>query len=80
MPFARLTFWVHAVRRMAQRSISLAEVRQAHSTGQARSLKSPRTIRPISYLMLGIVGTRPLHVEQAADMGVQVDIRQYVAA
>ena len=64
MPFSRLIFRVHAVRRMAQRGITTAEVRQVLSTGMVIENYLNDTPYP-SYLMLGIVSGRPLHVVAA---------------
>ncbi|HEX6817538.1 MAG TPA: DUF4258 domain-containing protein [Ktedonobacterales bacterium] len=61
MPFSRLVFRVHALRRIAQRSISIAEVRQVLTTGTVIEDYPQDTPYP-SYLMLGIVAGRPLHV------------------
>jgi hypothetical protein len=64
MPFTRLVYRVHAVQRMAQRNISVAEVRHVLATGRVIEDYPNDTPYP-SYLMLGWVGTRPLHVVAA---------------
>jgi hypothetical protein len=64
MPFTRLVYRVHAVQRMAQRNISAAEVRHVLATGRVIEDYPNDTPYP-SYLMLGWVGTRPLHVVAA---------------
>lgn len=70
MPFARLAFRVHALRRMAQRRISVAEVRQVLSTGDVIEDYPDDTPYP-SNLMLGTVGARPLHVVAADSAAFQ---------
>lgn len=64
MPFSRLIYRVHAVQRMAQRNISAAEVRHVLTTGRVIEDYPNDTPYP-SYLMLGWIGTRPLHVVAA---------------
>ena len=64
MTFDRLVFRVHAIRRMALRDISEAEVRAVLTTGEAIEEYLDDTPFP-SRLVLGWVGSRPLHVVAA---------------
>ena len=64
MTFDRLVFRVHAIQRMALRDISEAEVRAVLTTGEAIEEYPDDTPFP-SRLVLGWVGSRPLHVVAA---------------
>ena len=64
MTVHRLVFRVHAIQRMALRDISEAEVRAVLTTGEAIEEYPDDTPFP-SRLVLGWVGSRPLHVVAA---------------
>ena len=64
MTFDRLIFRVHAIQRMALRNISEAEVRAVLTIGEAIEEYPDDTPFP-SRLVLGGVGSRPLHVVAA---------------
>ena len=64
MTFDRLVFRVHAIQRMALRDISEAEVRAVLTTGEAIE-DYPDDTPFASRLVLGWVGSRPLHVAAA---------------
>lgn len=66
MSYPNVVFRVHAVQRMAQRTISVAEVRTVLSSGETIEDYPNDTPYP-SRLMLGWSGTRPLHVVAADD-------------
>ena len=66
MTFDRLVFRVHAIQRMALRDISEADVRAVLTTGEAIEEYPDDTPFP-SRLVLGWVGSRPLHVVAADD-------------
>ncbi len=66
MPPSRLVFRVHALRRMVQRRVSEHEVRSALESGDAIQ-EYPDDVPYPSRLVLGWVGTRPLHVVAAGD-------------
>lgn len=61
-----LIFSGHAVKQMFQRSISRDEVKAALAAGEA-SAEYPDDRPYPSYLMLGIVNQRPIHVVAARD-------------
>ena len=58
---SRLVFRVHAIRRMFQRKISVADVRKVIETGEAIESYPNDTPYP-SRLVLGWSGSHPLHV------------------
>jgi uncharacterized protein DUF4258 len=66
MALPRLIFRVHALRRMFQRQISEADVREVLTSGQIIEAY-PNDIPHPSRLVLGWRGTRPLHVVIADD-------------
>lgn len=60
----RLIFRVHAIQRMFQRKISQKEVTQVVETGE--TIAAYPTDKPFpSRLILGWIGTRPIHVVAA---------------
>lgn len=62
----RLVFRVHAVQRMFQRRISEEEVKQVVATGE--TIETYPTDKPFpSRLLLGRIGSRPIHVVAADD-------------
>lgn len=62
----RLIFRVHAIQRMSERSVSVADVRSVVADGE--TIESyPDDIPFPSRLILGWVGRRPLHVVAAMD-------------
>ncbi len=66
MAETRLIFRVHAVKRMSERSIDESAVRQVLTEGE--SIEEYPTAHPLpARLMLGWIGTRPLHVVCAVD-------------
>jgi len=69
----RLVFRVHAVQRMAERAIATAEVRHALDTGEVVAHYPDDTPYP-SRLVLGWIGTRPVHVVAAADTDDQLTV------
>jgi hypothetical protein len=64
MPHARLVFRIHAVQRMFEREIGEDDVRVVLRAGE-RIQDYPNDAPYPSYLMLGRVGIRPLHVVAA---------------
>ncbi|MEX1206395.1 MAG: DUF4258 domain-containing protein [Dongiaceae bacterium] len=58
---SRLVFRVHAIRRMFERKISVADVRKAVETGEVIESYPGDTPYP-SRLVLGWSGSRPVHV------------------
>lgn len=66
MKARRLTFRVHAIRRMFRRSITHDQVRLVLESGQVIEDYPDDTPYP-SQLILGWIGTRPLHVVAAYD-------------
>ena len=64
MTFPNLIFRLHAVQRMAQRNISVADVRNALTMGEIIEDYPNDTPYP-SRLVLGWSGTRPIHVVAA---------------
>jgi Domain of unknown function (DUF4258) len=64
LTFGRLVFRVHAIQRIALRGISEAEVRAVLTSGEAIEEYPDDTPYP-SRLVLGWVGSRPLHVVAA---------------
>jgi hypothetical protein len=61
----RLVFRVHAIQRMFERGIAKEDVRQALSTGKTIEAYPEDQPYP-SRLVLGWIGTRPIHVVVAA--------------
>ena len=57
----RLVFRVHAIQRMFERSIAKEDVRQALTTGKTIEAYPEDQPYP-SRLVLGWIGTRPIHV------------------
>jgi hypothetical protein len=73
MSYDRLVFRVHAVQRMAERQISVEDVRAIVQTGEV--IRDYPDDRPYpSRLMLGWRGTRPLHVVAADNHDAQETI------
>lgn len=64
MGYSKLVFRLHAVKRMAQRGISVDDVRQVITTGIVIEDYPNDTPNP-SQLMLGWSGVRPIHVVAA---------------
>lgn len=64
MPGRTLTFRVHALRRMAERLIGVADVRHVMETGEVIEAYPDDAPYP-TRLMLGWSGKRPLHVVAA---------------
>jgi hypothetical protein len=64
MPYERLVFRLHALRRMFERRISPADVRHVLSTGEAIESYPDDSPYP-SRLVLGFHGGRPIHVVAA---------------
>jgi hypothetical protein len=71
--YANLIFRLHAVRRMAQRGISVADVRHALTTGETIA-DYPNDTPYSSRLVLGWNGGRPLHVVAADNAAGQETI------
>ena len=63
----RFVFRVHALRRMLHRRISIAEVRHVLDTGEIIESYPDDTPYP-SRLVLGWIGSRPLHVVAADNL------------
>jgi len=78
MPLERMTFRVHAIRRMFQRGISEKDVRRVLLTGQVIEEYPDDEPYP-SRLVLGRRGARPLHVVAAdnAETGETIVITVY---
>jgi hypothetical protein len=66
MPYNRLIFRVHAIRRMFQRQISVLDIQIVLTSGEIIEAY-PDDIPYASYLMLGWCGTRPVHIVAADD-------------
>lgn len=66
MELGRLLFRVHAIRRMAERDISVVDVRRVLEGGEVIETYPEDTPFP-SRLVLGWIGSRPLHVVAAED-------------
>jgi len=66
----RLVFRVHAVRRMAERGISVEDVREVVQTGTVIERYPDERPYP-SRLVLGWRGSRPLHVVAADNSAVE---------
>ncbi len=66
MPYNRLTFTAHAIQRMFERGISRTDVRTVLATMLIIENNPNSTPYP-SYLMLGWVNNRPIHVAAADD-------------
>jgi hypothetical protein len=73
MAGGRLVFRVHAVRRMAQRGISVEDVREILRTGTVIESYPHDTPYP-SRLVLGWTGSRPIHVVAADNQAAQETI------
>ncbi len=71
--YERLVFRVHAVQRMAERGITIEDVRDVVRSGDAIREYPDDTPYP-SYLILGWRGKRPLHVVAADDHDSQTTI------
>ena len=69
----RLVFRVHAIQRMFQRQISEAAVREILTNGETIETYPDDTPYP-SRLVLGWLGSRPLHVVVADDAEAQETI------
>ena len=66
----RLVFRVHAIQRMFQRRVSEEEVKQVVVTGE--TIETYPDDKPFpSRLMLGWIGSRPVHVVVADNVGAQ---------
>ncbi|PSN18758.1 hypothetical protein C7271_10870 [filamentous cyanobacterium CCP5] len=70
MDYQTLVFSGHAVKQMFQRRISRDEVKAAAAVGEAIA-EYPEDRPYPSYLMLGIVNQRPIHVVVAKDAETQ---------
>ena len=64
---------MHALQWMAQRNISAAELRHVLATGRVIEDYPNDTPCP-SYLMLGWIGTRPLHVVAADQATIVITV------
>ena len=64
MPFEHLIFRIHAIQRMLERNISAEEVKTILRTGKAIE-NYPQDKPYPSYLMLGWLSHRPIHVVAA---------------
>jgi hypothetical protein len=64
MPDETLIFRVHAIERMAQRSITAGDIRRALAAGEVIE-DYPADLPYPSSLVLGWIGSRPLHVVSA---------------
>lgn len=73
MSYDRLVFRVHAVQRMAERQITVEDVRAVVQTGEVIRDYPDDTPYP-SRLILGWRGTRPLHVVAADNHDAQETI------
>ncbi len=73
MASRRLVFRLHALRALAQRGITAADVRQALDTGKVIENYPTDTPYP-SRLVLGWRGMRPLHVVAADNTAAQETI------
>jgi Domain of unknown function (DUF4258) len=70
MPFEQLIFRMHAIQRMLERNISVEEVKELLKMGKA--IENYPEDKPYpSYLVLGKVSDRPVHVV-AADNTAEV--------
>jgi len=65
-----LLFRVHALQRMVQRGVTVEDVRQVLATGETIEEYSDDTPYP-SRLVLGWVGSRPLHIVFAENQSSQ---------
>ncbi|MBD2232598.1 DUF4258 domain-containing protein [Phormidium tenue] len=66
MDYQKLVFSGHAVKQMFQRSISRDDVKTVLASGEAIAEYPDDRPYP-SYLMLGVVNQRPIHVVAARD-------------
>jgi len=73
MPQQRVFFRVHAIRRMYERDISVDDVTHVVGTGEIIE-QYPDDLPYPSRLMLGFVGSRPLHVVAADNTADQETI------
>jgi hypothetical protein len=73
MRYAKLVYRAHAVRRMFQRGISAAHVRQALEKGKIVEV-NPDDVPWPSYLVLGFPNGRPLHVVAADDISARTTV------
>jgi hypothetical protein len=64
MPFNRLVFRVHAIKRMFQRQINIDDVHNVLISGEIIE-DYPGDIPYPSYLMIGWCGSRPVHIVAA---------------
>ena len=76
MPNERLIFRVHAIQRMAQRGISVEEVRHILETGQVIE-DYPNDFPYPSALVLGWIGGRAMHVIAATTPTEKIVITVY---
>jgi len=66
----RLVFRVHAIQRMFQRRVSEEEVKQVVAVGE--TIETYQDDKPFpSRLMLGWIGSRPVHVVVAENVAAQ---------
>ena len=71
-----LVFRVHAIQRMAQRALTVGDIRQVLETGEA--IENYPTDQPYpSTLVLGWIGERPVHVVVASTESEKIVITVY---
>lgn len=73
MAVGPLIFWVHAIKRMFQRKISVDDVRHVLAIGEVVE-DYPNDIPYPSHLVLGWCGERPIHVVAAQNVETQETI------
>ncbi len=69
----RLVFRAHAIQRMFERRVSQADVRAVLDIGEAIE-RYPEDMPYPSRLVLGWIGSRPIHVVAADNVGAQETI------
>lgn len=70
MSRSKLVFRIHAIRRMFERKISVADVRRVLESGEVIEAYPDDEPYP-SRLVLGWIGARPLHAVVADDLGAE---------
>ena len=74
MPFERLVFRVHALQRMFERNITVEAVHRVLKTGSVIE-KYPEDKPYPSFLILGFIGNRPIHIVAADNGAPRVNTR-----